>query len=473
MRLTEIFRLVWLNLASNKFKVILSSTGIIVGSATIMLVIAMGTGGREEVAEQFKNLNAGAIDITYEYQGNDFGGGMPGGLSGGEASGGGTPGGGSMPGGGMPGGRAGGAAMPQGGGGMPGGGSMPGGMPDFGAGFFGSFFGGGQEERNTERITLSTDDLEDILTFVPGVEEGCLSFTATSTVDGGELEESASYTIAGVQSNYAALSNLELAMGEFLDDDDDTYKEKVCVLGYDAAREIFGSVYDAYNGTVYIDNRPYQVIGVLNAMGSVSSGISPDSALFIPYETGLKYMAGNNVSPTLTVIAQDVNEVETVIANVETVLAESYPNAEFTISDAGSRMEAASASNDTLTMLLVCMAVIVFIVGGIGIMNVLFVSVKERTNEIGILKAIGCSRRDILAEFLLEASCTSLIGAILGVMLALGLTPALERFGVTIALSVSGGVLSLVFGVLTGTVFGFYPAWQASRMIPVEALNHE
>ena len=87
MRLTEIFRLVWLNLASNKFKVILTSTGIIVGSATIMLVIAIGTGGREEVAEQFKNLNAGAIDITYEYQGNDFGGGMPGGLFGGEAEG--------------------------------------------------------------------------------------------------------------------------------------------------------------------------------------------------------------------------------------------------------------------------------------------------------------------------------------------------------------------------------------------------
>lgn len=460
MRLTEIFRLVWLNLASNKFKVILTSTGIIVGSATIMLVIAIGTGGREEVAEQFKNLNAGAIDITYEYQGNDFGGGMPagGGMPGGAAGGG--------PSGGAPGGAS--------AGGMPSGGGAPGGgMPDFGAGMFGGFFGGGREEVNTERITLSTDDLEDILAFVPGVEEGCLSFTVTSTVDGGELEESASYTVAGVQSNYAALSNMELVIGEFLGDDDDTYKEKVCVLGYDAAREIFGSVYDAYNGTVYIDNRPYQVIGILNAMGTVSSGISPDSAIFIPYETGLKYLAGSNVSPTLTVIAQDVDHVDAVIADVETVLGESYPNAEFTISDAGSRMEAASASNDTLTMLLVCMAVIVFIVGGLGIMNVLFVSVKERTNEIGILKAIGCSRKDILEEFLLEASCTSLIGAILGVMLALGLTPALERFGVTISLSVSGGVLSLVFGVLTGTVFGFYPAYQASRMIPVEALNHE
>ena len=445
MKLTEIFRLVWLNLSSNKFKVILTSTGIIVGAATIMLVIAIGTGGREEVAEQFKNLNAGAVDITYEYQGTDFG-----------SRGGGAPGGG----------------MPAGG--MAGGGGMTGGMPDFGGGeMFGGMPGSGQEASNTERITLSTDDLEDILTFVPGVDEGCLSFTTTSTIDGGELDDSISATVAGVQSNYASLSNLELALGEFLDDDNDTYKDKVCVLGYDTAREIFGSVYDAYDGTVYIDNRPYQVIGILNQVGTVASGISPDDAIFIPYETGLKYLAGNNVSPTLTVIAEDVSNVETVITNIETVLAESYPNAEFTITDAGSRMEAASASNDTLTMLLVCMAVIVFIVGGLGIMNVLFVSVKERTNEIGILKAIGWSQKDILVEFLLEASCTSLVGAILGVMLALGLTPALEYFGITVSLSVSGGVLSLVFGVLTGTIFGFYPAYQASSLIPVEALNHE
>ena len=140
MRLTEIFRLVWLNLASNKFKVILTSTGIIVGSATIMLVIAIGTGGREEVAEQFKNLNAGAIDITYEYQGNDFGGGMPGGLSGGEAegmaAGGGMPEGMEMPEGGMPEGmEMPGGGMPEGmempGGGMPEGMEMPGGgMPE-------------------------------------------------------------------------------------------------------------------------------------------------------------------------------------------------------------------------------------------------------------------------------------------------------------------------------------------------------
>ena len=454
MKLTEILRLVWLNLSANKSKVILTSTGIIVGAATIMLVIAIGTGGREEVAEQFRNLNAGAIDITYEYQGSSargsdgFGGGMPGGSG----FGGGLNGGGGF------------------GGGAPAGGGIPseGGIPS------GGMFMMEQEGRsNTERITLSSEDMEDLETFVPGIENATMSFSTTASVDGGELESSATYTIAGVQSNYARISNMEMALGDFLTEENDSYKDKVCVLGIDVAKTVFGSVYDAYDSTVYIDNRPYKVSGILSEMGTVASGISPDDAIFIPYNTGIKYLSGSGVSPTVTVIAEDVNEVETVITNVKAVLAESYPNAEFTISDAGSKMEAASKSNDTLTMLLICMAVIVFIVGGIGIMNVLFVSVKERTNEIGILKAIGCCKRDILVEFLMEASCTSMVGAVLGVMLALGITPVLEHFGVRVELSAYGAVLSLVFGVLTGTLFGFYPAYQASNLIPVVALNHE
>ena len=448
MKLTEILRLVWLNLSANKSKIILTSTGIIVGAATIMLVIAIGTGGREEVAEQFRNLNAGAIDITYEYQGSGargsdgFGGGMPGGSGfGGGLSGSGGFGGGGIPSEGIP---SGGMFMME------------------------------QEGRsNTERITLSSEDMEDLETFVPGIENATMSFSTTASVDGGELESSATYTIAGVQSNYARISNLEIALGDFLTEENDSYKDKVCVLGIDVAKTVFGSVYDAYDSTVYIDNRPYKVSGILSEMGTVASGISPDDAIFVPYNTGIKYLSGSGVSPTVTVIAEDVNEVETVITNVKAVLAESYPNAEFTISDAGSKMEAASKSNDTLTMLLICMEVIVFIVGGIGIMNVLFVSVKERTNEIGILKAIGCCKRDILVEFLMEASCTSMVGAVLGVMLALGITPVLEHFGVRVELSAYGAVLSLVFGVLTGTLFGFYPAYQASNLIPVVALNHE
>ena len=116
---------------------------------------------------------------------------------------------------------------------------------------------------------------------------------------------------------------------------------------------------------------------------------------------------------------------------------------------------------------------IVFIVGGIGIMNVLFVSVKERTNEIGILKALGCKQADILKEFVFEASCISLIGALMGVVMALGITPIIEKFSVRVELSISGAIISLLFGVITGTIFGFYPAYKASKLIPIVALNQE
>lgn len=264
-----------------------------------------------------------------------------------------------------------------------------------------------------------------------------------------------------------------MAIGDFLTETDNESKEKVCVLGSTAAKQIFGSAYAAYDEVVYIDDRPYIVTGVLSEMGTVASGINPDTSIFIPYETGIKYITGSSISPTITVIAENINQVNQVIGNIKTVLADNYPNSEFTVSDAGSKMEAASASNDTLTLLLISMAVIVFIVGGIGIMNVLFVSVKERTNEIGILKALGCSRKDILLEFLLEASCISLIGSVIGVLLSLGITPIIETFSVRVELSISGALLSLMFGVITGSMFGFYPAFKASRLIPVVALNQE
>ena len=446
MRISELLRLVWMNLSQNKFKVVLTAVGIIVGSATIMMVLAIGTGGKLEVAEQFKNLNAGAIDISYESNATEFGSSE--GFGGGGMSGGGGPsdgGGGGMP------------SMDMGGGGMPGGGM--------------SF--GDDDRMNQEKITLSTEDMEDLTVFVPGIADATISYTTTVDVEGGDLDSASSYTIAGVKYNYAEISNMTMLVGDFLTEENDENKEKYCVLGYTAAKEIFGSASAAYESVIYIDDRPYVVNGVLDEMGSVSSGISPDTTVFIPYETGIKYITGDNVSPTITVIAEDVNNVDNVIANIETVLADSYANAEFTISDAGTKMEAASKSSETLQMLLIAMAVIVFIVGGIGIMNVLFVSVKERTNEIGILKALGCSKRDILLEFLFEACFMSLIGAVLGVLLALGITPIVESLSVRVELSVSGAVLSLAFGVITGTIFGFYPAYKASTLIPVVALNQE
>lgn len=504
MKLSEILRLVWINLIQNKFKVVLTSIGIVVGAATIVMVIAIGRGGQMDVADQFKNLNAGAIDISYEQSSDSSSSnsksssksGSSGKSSNGNSESGnrgqGVFGGGQgMPQ--MPGGASGDSGNSKSSGGSSGnsknsgnsssdksqkgnGSSNGGGMPQMPGGFGGFMQGGKNSESskiNQEKITLSEDDMDDLKTFLPGISDITISYTTKSDVDGGELDDAESYTIAGVKNNYAGMSNLTMAAGSFIESSDETNKEKVCVLGYSVAKEIFGSVKDAYDSTIYIDDRAYVVNGVISEVGTVSSGISPDDSIFIPYSTGVKYIVGTDADPTITVIASDVDKVDTVMENIQSVLAENYPNAEFTITDAGSKMEAASESNNTLTTLLIAMAAIVFIVGGIGIMNVLFVSVKERTKEIGILKAIGCTKKDILIEFLLEACFISILGGILGVLLSFGITPVVEHFDVRVELSVFGAALAVVFAVFTGTVFGFYPALKASKLVPVEALNEE
>ena len=341
MKLSEILRLVWINLIQNKFKVVLTSIGIVVGAATIVMVIAIGRGGQMDVADQFKNLNAGAIDISYEQSTDSSSSNSKGSSKSGsknKSSGGNSESKGNQR---DPGGFGGGQGMPQ----MPGGSSggdsqgmpqMPGGGMQGG---FGGFMAGGNNNNdsskiNQEKITLSEDDMDDLKTFLPGISDITISYTTKSEVDGGDLDEAESYTIAGVKNNYVSMSNLTMAAGSFIESSNETNKEKVCVLGHSVAKEIFGSVEDAYDSTIYIDNRAYVVNGVISEVGTVSSGISPDDSIFIPYSTGVKYIVGTDANPTITVIASDVDNVDNVMENIQSVLAENYPNAEFTITDA-------------------------------------------------------------------------------------------------------------------------------------------
>ena len=501
MRISELFRLVWLNINQNKFKSVMTSIGIVVGAATIVMVIGIGRGGQMDIADQFAELNAGAIDVSYEYAGEESASGKSGGFSFGgmmNAVFGGMMGGG--PGGTNPAGSRGnsggaGADGQNGGSGAP---QMPGGSdsgdrmqrPDDSddeeiqrpdeqdsdgedADETESETSMIEDRLNQEQIILSASDVDDIETYVTGITGATISYSTRSSVEGGELTSTQTYTVAGVLENFAEAGKLNLSEGYFLDETDNDSKSKVCVIGASVAKEVFGSVADAVNSTIYIDDRSYTVIGALESSSSVVSGISPDTSILVPYQTGMKYITGEEIDPTITVIAEDVNTLQSVITNVKTVLEENYPNASFTFEDSGSKMKAAEASNRTLTMLLSAMAAIVFLVGGIGIMNVLFVSVKERTNEIGILKAIGTPRTDILLEFLAESAAISLIGGVLGVAISFGITPIVSHFQVRVEVNATACLAALGFAVLTGTIFGIYPAWKASGLEPVEALNAE
>ena len=432
MRFLEILRMVWINILENKSKVMLTSLGLIVGSATIVLVIAIGQGGQAEVAEQFKNLNAGSIDIkatdTAFVPGmlppDFFAGGVPGGGGGG------------------------------------------------GAGTRGGTGGSSTIRRvnPSRRVRLSEEDAETLRELVPNLEVVTISASQTTKVFGGIAEEETDATVVGVKPEYRQVHNLSLLYGDFITDEDNTTTRYAAVVGFTLATDMFGHPAYALDDYISIDGKNYRIVGVLDEMGSVASGIGSDKAVYVPYTTGVKTIFGNTADPVITCVSTEISKVEQAIANIQTVLKANHADGNFSVTDAGSAMAAAKSSANTLAMLLFAVATIVFIVGGIGVMNVLFVSVKERTPEIGILKAVGCPAGTILAEFLLEAVFMGVAGGLLGIASSFGLVPLLEMLGMRLEPTLTGYLLAVVFAVVTAGLFGLYPAFKASKLVPIEAL---
>lgn len=468
MRINEILRLVLINIRQNKFKVFLTSLGIIVGTATIVMVIAIGEGGTQDVIEQYSTLNAGTITVEIS-DGSDFMMGMEEGMmSGMESIMGGMD---SIMGGITGGSSSFGGSTSSAVGSAPSSGVSSGvGMSVPGISSGASSSSGGMAS-TMDVSSLTEDNLEEVLFFVPDVSTGAISASTDSYVLGGELEEETEYTIVGTLSTYQEISNLSLLVGDFITDSDQESETRCVILGYNVAVSMFDTLSDAYDSLIEIDGRSYVVNGVLSEMGSVTSGIDPDNSIFMPYSTAEKYVFEDGIETTISILASDISKVDAVIENIEIVLSESLPSATFSITDAGATIDAAMESANTLAMLLVAIAIIVFVVGGIGIMNVLFVSVKERTREIGILKAIGTSKGNILLLFIAEASIIGVFGGILGVGMSFLCMPVLAYLDISAIMTTSSLLLAFGFAVATGTIFGVYPAYSASNLVPIEALE--
>lgn len=399
MRFSEMIRLVFKNLLQNKSKVLLTSLGIIAGTATIVAVIAIGKGGEEAVKAQFSGLSAETIYVNVDYSSGE------------------------------------------------------------------KVFTGNYPKITTEQMSFMMNES----TALSGIYLRATSYKQT-VINGVKANNS----ITGVTHEYSKVSKLTLAHGYDIDEIDVEDETNVAVLGYGMATKYFQDPQTAVGQMMTIDGKSYQVIGVLERSADGMQGMSPDDTVFIPYSTAQNNIFDEMTTPQIVALANDLKDVKLAMAEIEDSLNYLLEDDNvYMVEDAGSRIEAASESARTMNILLISVASIVFIVGGIGIMNVLFLSVKERTKEIGILKALGAKEGNIMSLFLLEAITISCFGGLNGILLSYYFIPLVKYLDVPVSSSIEGQIIAFSFAIITGTIFGFHPAYKASQLKPVDALSYE
>jgi macrolide transport system ATP-binding/permease protein len=279
--------------------------------------------------------------------------------------------------------------------------------------------------------------------------------------------------VQGVGEDFTLARDWAIAEGQFFNGEDMKRFAPVVVLGQTVMKTLFPDGASPIGKYVLLRNVPFLVIGVMAERGASPGGNDQDDVLFVPVTTGLTRLFGRSHLSSITVKVADTADIEGTQERIEALLRSRHSAEDFSVRNMASILQTAMETQNTFTLLLGTVAAISLLVGGIGVMNIMLVSVVERTREIGIRMATGARMRDILLQFNIEAAVVCAAGGVLGILVGMAAGFALRYGGMSVAFSVTPALLAFGCASATGLIFGYLPARKAARLDPVVALASE
>ena len=326
------------------------------------------------------------------------------------------------------------------------------------------------------KTTLEDEDADAIKAKIGGIDNVSAMVSGSYQVVFGNSNWKTS--VQGVSPDYMDIRSLEVESGIFITEHDMVKRNRVAVIGSTVSENLFGGS-NPVGQNIRINNQPFKIIGVLKKRGQSSMGQDQDDVIIVPMTTAQERMLGINYVHSINVQVSSPDIMDEVQENIETLLRQRHHIAkgqedDFNVRNLTSLMETMDSTTAMITMLLGAVAGISLLVGGIGIMNIMMVSVTERTREIGIRKALGATFRNIMMQFLIESVVIGIIGGVIGIFMGCTLSIAVaEFFNFNTVITLLPIAVSFSFAVGTGLFFGIYPARKAAKLDPIEALRYE
>lgn len=323
---------------------------------------------------------------------------------------------------------------------------------------------------------LKLDDAEAIKKKIKNIDY--VSPTVNSSYQIVYGNENWNSSVYGVTPEYLKIRSLSVTSGSFITASDINSRNRVAVIGSTVASNLFDTT-NPVGKNIRIGNQPFRVIGVLESKGQSSMGNDQDDVVIIPLTTAQERLMGITYIRSINIQVSDSSKMDLVQEQVESLLRQRHrirtgQDDDFTVRNLTSLLETVNNTTTMLTLFLGSIAAISLLVGGLGIMNIMMVSVTERTREIGIRKALGATFKDIMLQFLIEAVIISVVGGVLGILFGVGSALLVSKVSTfTTYITVFPIVISFSFSVGIGLFFGLYPARKAARLDPIEALRYE